>query len=321
MSAKLVIPSALVLAFLSYGVAFAQGQVPPPSASKVAPETTGPTVPAADVSLAPSEQTPPSARPPMPAGLSNWITYARPDCCGPIGGNGPIKEELYLRTGPSLPVGGPIFGHVLTTGWEVQGGGRVLFFNPEGDRAWTADLSINSIWNGGQHADRTFPLYLLVPVPPAVAGAAPDTARAATQAFVRDLNRTSVDLTLGREWYLMGKAASCGCGQPSWRVGIDGGVGYGSEASNVHIMTIPGLPAIDTTNGNPLTVDTIRRRTDTIASALVALHTDVEIPCGCCIWQFGFRAEWAYTWSDILQRQNDSNMMDLNLLLTFGVRF
>ena len=65
----------------------------------------------------------------------------------------------------------------------------------------------------------------------------------------------------------------------------------------------------------------LRHLTDVIGGPYVAFRTDYEIPCGSCIYQFGLRAEWDYIWSDVLQRQNNSDVMDVNLLLTFGVRF
>jgi hypothetical protein len=320
MSAKMVFPSALIVAALSWSAAWAQST---PAVTN-GPEAVTP-VPSAATDPAQPSGTSGPAGPVSPAGtpgLSQWITYGgRPDCCGPIGGNGPIKDELYLRTGPSLPVAGPIMGHVLETGWEVQGGGRVLFFNPDRDKAWTVDVSISSIWNGGQHDDHLFPMHILASTGAVIAGTGtPEVFHADVVGALRELNRTSVNLGVGREWYLVGNAASCGCGQRSWRVGIDGGVGYGSQSASVAVQTFPGLPGV-AADGTLAVINMLRRSTDTFASAFVSLHTDVEFPCGCCVYQFGFRAEWAYTWSDLLQVQNDSDMMDVNLLLTFGVRF
>ena len=71
---------------------------------------------------------------------------------------------------------------------------------------------------------------------------------------------------------------------------------------------------------DPSTV-AIRHRTDVVGQVFFALHSDVEVPCGCCIFQAGVRVEWDYTWSDILQRQNDSNMQDLNVMINLGIRF
>src|SRR5205807_8645049 len=92
-----------------------------------------------------------------PGMLSSWIAYTRPDCCGPVGGNGPIDYELFLRGGLSLPVEGKNFGHVLDVGWEVEGGARSLFFNPAMDRDWSIDFGISNILNRGQHSDGKFP--------------------------------------------------------------------------------------------------------------------------------------------------------------------
>src|SRR5262249_44826210 len=42
------------------------------------------------------------------SGLSSWILYSKPDCCGPMGAHGPILAELYARQGVSIPVGGGV---------------------------------------------------------------------------------------------------------------------------------------------------------------------------------------------------------------------
>src|SRR5262249_48141453 len=129
----------------------------------------GPTPPGAE-GVAPKAE--------APKGLSDWILYTRPECCGPIGANGPINTELYIRTGPCLPVGGGIFGHTLKTGWMIDGGGRSLFFNPQLDAAWTIDLGVSNIYNQGQHADIKIPI--------------PTSPTATTPASIRNLNRTTV---------------------------------------------------------------------------------------------------------------------------------
>src|SRR5713101_4542605 len=129
MSTKLIFPCALVLALVGIRAAHAQDLLPPPVRldSGVATGTAYVETPA-----------PATTRPPPT--LSSWLAYPRLECCGPIGGDGPIQAELFVRTGPSLPVEGPIFGHVLETGWKVEGGGRSLFFNPTMDAAWNIDL-------------------------------------------------------------------------------------------------------------------------------------------------------------------------------------
>src|SRR5437879_2606956 len=78
----------------------------------------------------PTGNNPPTAAvvPPSPDPL---ILRECPGCCGPVGKNGPIAYEWYLRAGPSLPLGGTGgLANTVETGWLIQGGGRSLFFNP-----------------------------------------------------------------------------------------------------------------------------------------------------------------------------------------------
>jgi hypothetical protein len=114
---------------------------------------------------------------------------------------------------------------------------------------------------------------------------------------VGSLNRTFVNIGLGREWYLMGTAHSAA---PSWRAGFDGGGRWGSEDLRTHEL---------------------QHRSDVIGGAWASLHTDVEVPYGAFIFQGGLRFEWDYTWSDVLQLQNNSDLQEINLMFTAGVRF
>ena len=65
----------------------------------------------------------------------------------------------------------------------------------------------------------------------------------------------------------------------------------------------------------------IRHRTDVVGGVLASVHTDLEFPigCCCCVFYTGFRLEWSYIWGDILQRKSD--IEEINLLFTLGVRF
>jgi hypothetical protein len=116
---------------------------------------------------------------------------------------------------------------------------------------------------------------------------------------IRDLNRTYVNLAVGREWYLWG-SADCGKPDVNWRVGFDVGGRYGTEN---------------------LEVTQFNHFTDTIAGVFGSIHSDLEVPCGCCIFQAGIRAEYGYTWGDILQNSTNSDVQDINLLVTAGIRF
>src|SRR5262249_42403750 len=111
------------------------------------------------------------------------------------------------------------------------------------------------------------------------------------------LNRTFVNAAFGREWYLWDSANSNG---RMWRAGFDAGPRYGTEK---------------------LDLNELRHRTKVAGGVFVALHTDLEWPCGACIYQAGLRAEWSYTFSEILQDQNNADINDMLLMLNFGVRF
>lgn len=268
MSAKAGWQYALLLSVLGACRVAAQDPSLPMPAPPESPDTATDTLPA-------------SAGPPVR--VSNWLTHARPDCCGPLC-NGPITYELYARTGPSLPFGGSFLADQLDSGWFVEGGGRSLYFNTYRDAAWVVDLGISYQYN---HAGNpaTFDL-------------------GTTPSHVAALHRTFVNLGFGQELYLT-KAADAG--GINWRVGWDVGGRYGSTRLDVY------------NNGTNL----LNRLPDTIGAAYASLHTDVELPCGCCTFLGGFRAEWSYTWQDVLLEPSRelSDIQDINFLLNFGVRF
>jgi hypothetical protein len=296
MSTKLVFPCTLVLAVVGVGLVRAQ-DMPPPyrggDSSRLPAMASSPELSRAPVLL--TESVPPVTTKP-PSTLSNWMTYARPDCCGPIGGDGPICAELYIETGLSLPAWGGLFSHVLETGWEVQGGARTLFFDSDMNAAWDVELGIGNVRNQGQHADIHIPFNELVPVTNAAPGA-PQVQVQTIPVTVKNLERTYASLALGRDWFLGEPANSC---DPRWRVGVDVGGRFGSARIEFHEF---------------------HHKIDVFGSALLGFHADWEYPYGCCTFQAGFRMEWAYTWMDILQSQNDSDLQDVNFLFTAGVRY
>jgi len=278
----------MVLAVLGLGTARAQELLPPPVPYESA---RGP-------AATPADTVPPPTIP-APAGLSSWMMYSRHDCCGPIGGNGPIREELFLRAGPSLPAEGAIFGHVLETGWVIEGGGRSLFFNPEMDRAWAVTLSLSNINNHGQRSDIKIPYNVNLPSGTnPINGQPTGVSTVPITVTVRELNRTFANISLGQEWYLWG-SPDC-CTDPRCRVGIDAGGRLGSAK---------------------IRFNELRHHSDVVSAVFIALHGDLEIPRGCCTFMLGFRVEWDYTWMDILQIQNNSDLEDVNFLVTAGVRF
>lgn len=244
--------------------------------------------------------TPDPSTQPLNLRLNNWLSYpTAPGCCGPLGLNGPIGSELYLRNGITLPMGGGVFSN-LESGWIIEGGGRVLLFEPSLEKAWTVDLGITNIYSemgqGGpvvqlfNYKVRTVPQGSTSPTTAAV----PEV-----NVTVRSLNQTFVNAAFGREYWLWG-TGNCSNTLPNWRAGWDVGGRYGTAKANFNEVT---------------------HTTDVLGGLFLALHTDVEIPWNCCIFQVGFRAEWGYVWSDILQSQNISDTQSINLLITGGMRF
>jgi hypothetical protein len=245
--------------------------------------------------------------------MSSWIIHNQTDCCSPFGGSGPINTELYVHTGPSIPVAGGFLHKVLETGWDIQGGGRSMFFNPAVDAAWTADLSLMSIFN---HALPNEKFLVTADINMAPAGL-PSGPNVQVQGHVKDLNRTFVTAALGREWYLNAPANAAGW---KWRAGMDIGGRIGTGRAEFVLEPNQGFIAPDNAG--------LKHKTDTIYGLEIALHSDVEIPWGCCTFTYGFRVEWDYTWMDILNPKNarlvhqlNSQLQDVNLLLTAGVRF
>ena len=253
---KIVFPCTLVLAVLGVSMVQAQDYRAMPSDDLGSPQgvqlgpMNEPATPA-------NQQGTPPAQGGLP-GLSQWMTYQRPVCCGNVGGNGPVWGELYLLTGVEIPAYGPILGHVLETGWVIQGGGRTLFFNQAMDRDWNIDLSISNILNRGQHGDVMIPLNL-----PGSTGP--------VDVSLRELNRTYVNAALGREWYFR-RAPDCWI--RTWRIGVSAGGRLGSEKAELYEMV---------------------HRTDVISGLFANLSGDVEIPCGCgCTFLLGMRGMGLY---------------------------
>jgi hypothetical protein len=238
---------------------------------------------------APDTPLPPGSEPQTGlTGLSDWIVYHRPDCCS-AGPCCPLYAEAYLRVGPSAPIGGEFLSRQLLVGWSLEGGVRALFFNEEMTAAWVIDAGIVNSNNGAVIPGTQVPLKIFQPN--GVGGASLNEVKVTMQNY----NRTFISLGAGREWYLLGTADFPG---HKWRIGFDAGGRYGTS---------------------DMTFIEIRHRTDVIAAGYAAVHTDYEIPCGCCFLAWGLRCEWAYTWGDILQRKSD--VQEITGLVTFSVRY
>jgi hypothetical protein len=211
--------------------------------------------------------------------------------------------ELFLDTGPSIPMGDSFIARSLDTGWLVSGGLRTLFFNPAETAAWNVDLGLNFMWNHGAHNE------VQTRFPCVVNNA--DTGAVTTNfdpVSMDNLYRTFVNLGVGREWFLLGPTFT---GNNNWIAGIDGGLRYGVARIDLHVYDDPLFGGFV-------------RTTDQLYGAYVGLHTDLEIPHNCCTYLIGLRTEWSgmYLRSGLLQNTiNDQHLYDVNFLLTLGVRF
>jgi hypothetical protein len=309
MNLKTLVVCVVTLAGLCLGTAQAQYSKMPAGDKAPAMGTGLATADVGSASLAPA--TPSAGAVPQ---LSDWITYCQNNCHFPLGGNGSIQYELYMRNGISFPIGGGFFGHTLKDGWIIQGGGRTLFFNPEGDAAWVVDVGLTNINNDGKNFQDTATLNnevrLLTPANPFTGlftSAQIDTLPISTQ----ELNRAFFNLGLGREHYFAGPPQG---DTWTWRVGYDVGGRWGSAKLSLHDrFDLLNPPRTDIIAGG--------HRNDTIGSIYLSLHSDVEIPYGCITLLAGVRLEWAYTWMEILQPQNDTNTQEINLLFNTGFRF
>ncbi len=289
MNTKIVFSTILAWTLVGFSSAFGQYRNIPVDDSYSA-------MPLPETSDAP-KPTPRSPQFGDPTRPSEWILYRQcEDCYCPAGGHGPIGTEFYLRVGPSFAYGDGTFGQVLDSGWGIQGGARLMFFNHPRDRAWYMDLSLINIWNDANRPDVKVPLSVLVPDPTGTVVRVNFGEGGLPGVTIREFNRTFVNFGIGRKWYINGAA---NCGNFSWRVGAEAGGRYGS--GNVEFLEI-------------------QKRSDTLGGVYVSLGSDAEIPCGCCTFWGGIRTEWAYTWSDILQR-TDADVEEILLMFTAGIRY
>jgi len=220
-------------------------------------------------------------------------------CNGPVGANGPITYELYIRTGPNILASANAFKDAINNGWTVQGGGRTLFFNTQRDAAWVIDLGLGYTRNDGNG------LNAPVNIAPSSLkfGSVGDDA---PQPFgVRFLNRTSFNYGLGRDIWLNGPGAVGEETFGNWRLGADVGGRYGTASVGFEPASEPG--------GS-------RRRQAIYNGVYVGTGLNWEKPFGATTLFAGIRAEWGYNWMNMLI-PNNSDISDVNILMNFGVRF
>jgi hypothetical protein len=250
---------------------------------------------------------PPAVPIPLGPPLSPFLNYPHsPCCCGAVGTcGGPIGSELFIRSGMSFPIGGGIFNQFLHTGWDIEGGARVLFFNQPSTRAWAVSLSIGNIFNRTGDANQPitllrFPVHTLVQVPGTNTVAPQVVQVPEVTATVSSLNQTFVSAGFGREWWLLGSAYPGSQGGWNWRIGVEGGGRWGSAM---------------------VQFNEFQHHTDVVGGMFCGMHSFLEYPFRCAIPFAGVRFEYNYIWTSILQDQNKGDYQSLNLLFELGVRF
>ncbi len=315
MSAKSIVTRAVILAVLGGWTARAAAQAPDISGQVPPEQLPVPTAP--PTSPLPAVMPPPSQIPAMRAGLppgsvpDPWITYDRPGCCGPIGADGPIDSEIYMRTGASIATGNSIIRQSENTGLILEFGGRSLLFNRDTTAAWTADFGVDYSYNdaGGNKTFTLIQPFTVTTLNPVTFLNQSSVVPVAEKMAIRDYQRVAPTLAFGREWYI-GRPAYCPGSH--WRVGADTGGRYGYSRLDLNNFSIPDR------------VD-FAHVSSVYGSALVSIHSDWEIPVTACSWlTLGTRAEWAYNWSNVLKDAvppQGSNTQEINLLLTLGLRF
>jgi hypothetical protein len=297
MSGKSVCLGGLVVTLLSLGVV--RGQEP-----AVPYGGTDSSTPFASDS-APLPPATPADQPVSPPGtLSSWLVYPRsPGCCGQVGRNGPLGSEVYVRPGVAFPISGGVLTSSLDPGWGIEGGGRLLLFNPEVNKAWTLDVGIANFTYTRVDNPPKFTLLAIhqrgVPAGSPPGTPATDITVPSVDVTVASLNQTFLYLTAGRQWYLHGTGDCCS-DSSTWRFGLEFSGRYGTDK---------------------LDLQEIQHRTGIMTGIAVAAYTDWEFPWRCCILQLGLRAEYGYSWNNVLQIQNDSDLQSLNVMVTFGTRF
>ena len=230
-------------------------------------------------------------------GVTHWERQdlRHNNCCNGSTCGTAIAYDIYSRAGVSFPVGNTeTVGRNLSAGFTYEAGARTYFFDSGNAAAWAVDTGLVNTFNSGVGQFDTRQTFLLknLLVPNPITGGNP--VRRDITVGIRNYNRTFVSLGIGREWFV---GPDDGCNR--WRYGLDVGGRYGTSSMEFD-RTLP-------------------HRTDVVGAFYFAAHTAYEFPLWGVTGSVGGRAEWSYSYSDILQRSSD--VQEVNLLITFGIRF
>jgi hypothetical protein len=299
MNAKHGNAGAVLLVLLGGALATAQGPQNLPGMNQAA-LLVPPLDPAPGASMpaysAPADSAPasPMLASPAPAPLSvpdPWLLHQQPEpfnqgCCGPIGRDGPIGWEVYARGGPSFVYSNTAYAKSLNTGIEAEGGWRTLFFNKDADRAWIIDLNLVYTYNDG-HPQNSFTL-------------------ADSPVTLRNLHRTAVGLGFGHDWFVFGPGSVGRYCDTNIRYGFEAGARWGTQHLDLNIVG---------------TNDGYLRHQDGFGEAYAGIHFDMDIPMGGWTFFTGFSSEFVYTFSGAIIPNVNTNLHELNTMLTAGVRY
>jgi hypothetical protein len=251
-------------------------------------------VPPLDSTPAASMPANPAPANPVPTQLvapDPWMLHQQPEpfnqgCCGPIGRDGPIGWEVYARGGVSFLYSNTAYAKSLNTGLEADGGWRSLFFNKEADQAWIIGLNLTYNYNDGRPTN-SFRL-------------------AGDPVTLRNLDRTAVGLGFGHDWFVFGPGSVGRYWDTNVRYGFDAGARWGSQHLDLNIIG---------------TNDGYLRHQDGFGAAYAGIHFDVDIPMGAWTFFGGVSSSFVYTFSGALLPGVNTNLHELNTMLTMGVRY
>lgn len=220
-----------------------------------------------------------------------WMLHVQPEpfnkgCCGPVGGDGPIGWEVYGRGGASFHYSNTAYAKSLDTGVEADGGWRTLFFNKDADRAWIIDLNVVYNYNDG-NPKNTFTLV-------------------GNPVSLRNLDRTAAGLGFGHDWFVFGPGSVGGYCDTNLRYGFEAGARWGTQHLDFNI--------VGTDNG-------YLRHQDGFGAAYAGVHFDVDIPMGGWTFFGGVSSSFVYTFSGAIIPGINTNLHELNTMLTMGVRY
>jgi hypothetical protein len=208
------------------------------------------------------------------------------NCCGPTGEHGPISAEIYAQTGPSFLLSDSAFARSLHTGYGLGLVGRSLFYNTSATQDWNILLDLNYTYNDGIPTN-TFD-FNGMPV------------------TIRNLDRTTVGMGLGYDWFLLGSGYTGTATGTNLRVGIDGGARWGTAHIDMNVVGIE---------------DGYARQQHIYGEGFAGARFDLEVPM--CGWTFisGLRSEYSYSSLHMLPEHQNTGLHNLNLQLTVGVRY